>query len=109
MRFPDEVLEGLGLDRALFMAANSPGSLWASWMALEGTGKVEKRVNMGCPKVVLDTSDPFHLALTAFVEAGGEVERNGERIAPRPGAGRAVGRERKAVRFSTVVSDTFRG
>lgn len=62
VRFLDEVLDGLGLDRPAYIA-NSMGSLWASWLALDRPERVAAMVHVGCPAVVLDTSAPLPMRL----------------------------------------------
>lgn len=62
VRFLGEVLDGLGLDRPAFVA-NSLGSLWAIWLALDQPDRVAALVHVGCPAVILDTSAPLPMRL----------------------------------------------
>ena len=62
VRFLEEVLDGLGLEAAAFVA-NSLGSLWASWLALDRPERVKAIVHVGCPAIVLDTSAPLPMRL----------------------------------------------
>jgi 2-hydroxy-6-oxonona-2,4-dienedioate hydrolase len=56
------VLDGLGLDRPV-VVANSLGSLWASWLAIEQPERVAALAHVGCPAIVLDTSAPLPMRL----------------------------------------------
>ncbi len=60
--FLDDVLDGLGLDRPAFVA-NSLGSLWAMWFAIDRPARVSALVHVGCPAIVLDTSAPLPMRL----------------------------------------------
>jgi pimeloyl-ACP methyl ester carboxylesterase len=60
--FLGEVLDGLGLERPAFVA-NSLGSLWAMWFAIDRPGRVAALVHVGCPAIVLDTSAPLPMRL----------------------------------------------
>lgn len=62
VRFLDETVQALGLDRAAFVG-NSMGSLWASWLALERPHRLAALVHVGCPALVLGTSAPFPMRL----------------------------------------------
>ncbi|WP_423980400.1 alpha/beta fold hydrolase, partial [Ilumatobacter sp.] len=62
VRFLLEVFDGLGLDRPIIVA-NSLGSLWASWLAIDRPDRVAALVHVGCPSVVLDTSAPLPMRL----------------------------------------------
>lgn len=62
VRFLEEVLDGLGLDRPAFVS-NSMGSLWTSWLALDRPERVAAMVHVGCPAVVLGTSAPLPMRL----------------------------------------------
>lgn len=64
-----EVIEGLGLQCPAFIA-NSMGSLWTSWLALEHPEKVAAMVHLGCPAIVLDTSAPFPMRLLSVKPLG---------------------------------------
>ena len=67
--FLREVIEELGLQRPAFMA-NSMGSLWTSWLALERPEKVAAMVHLGCPAIILDTSAPFPMRLLSVKPLG---------------------------------------
>lgn len=62
VRFLEEVLDGLGLDRPAFVS-NSMGSLWTSWLALDRPERAAAMVHVGCPAVVLGTSAPLPMRL----------------------------------------------
>ena len=62
VQFLDEVLDGLELNRPSFVA-NSLGSLWAMWLAIDRPGRVADLVHVGCPAIVLDTSAPLPMRL----------------------------------------------
>ena len=69
VRFLVEVLDGLGLDRPAVLA-NSLGSLWACWLAIERPDRVAALVHVGCPAVVLDTSAPIPMRLMSVRPIG---------------------------------------
>jgi pimeloyl-ACP methyl ester carboxylesterase len=62
VRFLCEVFEGLELGTPI-VVANSLGSLWASWLAMEHPGRVVAMAHIGCPAIVLDTSAPVPMRL----------------------------------------------
>lgn len=62
VRFLGDVLDGLGLARPAFVA-NSLGSLWAIWFAIDRPDRVAALVHVGCPAIVLDTSAPLPMRL----------------------------------------------
>jgi len=62
VRFLGEVLDALELDR-VSIVANSLGSLWASWFAIERPERVSALVHAGCPALVLGASAPLPLRL----------------------------------------------
>ena len=62
VRFLLDVFDGLGLDRPI-VVANSLGSLWASWLAIERPDRVAALAHIGCPAIVLDTSAPLPMRL----------------------------------------------
>jgi pimeloyl-ACP methyl ester carboxylesterase len=62
VRFLCEVLDGLGLDRAAFVA-NSLGSRWVMWLALDRPERVSAMVHVACPATVLGTSAPLPMRL----------------------------------------------
>jgi pimeloyl-ACP methyl ester carboxylesterase len=62
VRFLEEVLDRLELDRPAFVA-NSLGSLWVNWLALDWPKRVSALVHVGCPALALDSSAPFPMRL----------------------------------------------
>lgn len=62
VRFLGDVLDALGLEAAPFVA-NSLGSLWTSWLALDHPQRVTAMVHVGCPAIVLDSSAPLPMRL----------------------------------------------
>jgi pimeloyl-ACP methyl ester carboxylesterase len=60
--FLREVFDGLGLGRPI-VVANSLGSLWASWLAIDQPGRVGALAHIACPAIVLDTSAPLPMRL----------------------------------------------
>jgi pimeloyl-ACP methyl ester carboxylesterase len=60
--FLGDVLDGLGLDRPAFVA-NSLGSLWTAWFAMDRPGRVAALAHVGCPALALDTSAPLPMRL----------------------------------------------
>lgn len=64
VRFLLEAFDGLGLDRPV-VVANSLGSLWASWLAIDRPDRVTALAHIGCPAIVLDTSAPLPMRLLA--------------------------------------------
>lgn len=62
IRFLIEVLDGLGVERAVIVAS-SLGSLWSSWLAIDHPERIGGLVHLGCPAVVLDTSAPLPMRL----------------------------------------------
>lgn len=108
VRFLDEVLAGLDLDRPSFVA-NSMGSLWTIWLALDRPERVAGLVHVGCPAIALEASAPLPMRLLSVRPLGwllsrlqppspGQVERLSrivkELISPRPGARRPVAGDR---------------
>ena len=69
VRFLTEVFDGLGLDRPV-VVANSLGSLWASWLAIDQPDRVAALAHLGCPAVVLDTSAPLPMRLLSVRPLG---------------------------------------
>jgi len=69
VRFLTEVLDGLGLERPV-VVANSLGSLWASWLAIDQPHRVAALAHVGCPAVVLDTSAPLPMRLLSVRHLG---------------------------------------
>lgn len=60
--FLAEVLDTLGLERPVIVA-NSLGSLWATWLAIDRPQRVAALVHVGCPALALDTSAPMPMRL----------------------------------------------
>ena len=69
VRFLLDVLDALGLDRPI-VVANSLGSLWASWLAIERPDRVAALAHIGCPAIVLDTSAPLPMRLLSTRPVG---------------------------------------
>ena len=69
VRFLDEVLDGLGVESAAILA-NSLGSLWTSWLALDQPERVTAIMHVGCPALVLGTSAPFPMRLLSLRPLG---------------------------------------
>ena len=69
VRFLDQVLDALDLEQPAFVA-NSLGSRWASWLALERPKRVRALVHVGCPALALDTSAPFPMRLLSVRPLG---------------------------------------
>lgn len=67
--FLDEVLNGLGLHQPAFVA-NSLGSLWAMWFAIDRPDRVSGLVHVGCPAIALDTSAPIPMRLLSVRALG---------------------------------------
>ncbi len=67
--FLSQVLDGLGLERPVFVA-NSMGSLWTIWLALDEPDRVEAMTHIGCPAVILGTFAPFPMRLLAVPGLG---------------------------------------
>lgn len=60
--FLRQVLDGLELNQPVILA-NSLGSLWAMWLALEQPSRTGPMVHVGCPAIVLDTTAPLPMRL----------------------------------------------
>lgn len=60
--FLDDVCRALELEQVVIIA-NSMGSLWASWLALDRPSRLKALVYIGCPAIVLDTSAPLPMRL----------------------------------------------
>lgn len=56
--FLGDVLDGLGLGRAPFVA-QSIGGLWSIWLALDEPSRVQSLSCIGCPAALLGTSAPM--------------------------------------------------
>lgn len=74
VRFLLEVIDGLGLDRPTFVA-NSLGSLWAAWLAIDHPDRVAGLAHIGCPAIVLDTSAPLPMRLLSVRALGSLLMR----------------------------------
>ncbi len=62
VRFLIDVFDGLNIDRPI-VVANSLGSLWSSWLAIDHPDRVAALAHIGCPAIVLDTSAPLPMRL----------------------------------------------
>lgn len=60
--FLEGVLDALEIERGVIVA-NSMGSLWTMWLALDRPGRVERMVHLGCPALILDTGAPMPMPL----------------------------------------------
>ena len=60
--FMTDLLDGLGLDRADFVA-NSMGGLWTFWLALKQPERVKTMAQLGSPALVEGTMPPFPMRL----------------------------------------------
>ena len=69
VRFLTEVLDGLGLERPI-VVANSLGSLWATWLAIDQPERVGALAHIGCPAVVFETSAPLPMRLLSVRPLG---------------------------------------
>lgn len=69
VRFLEEVLDGLELPRPAFVA-NSLGSLWASWLALDRPERVARLVHVGCPALALGASAPLPMRVLSVRPLG---------------------------------------
>ena len=65
VEFLEQVLDGLGLEKPLFVA-NSIGSLWTIWLALDRPERVAAMSHVGCPATILGTSAPFPLRMMSI-------------------------------------------
>jgi pimeloyl-ACP methyl ester carboxylesterase len=72
--FLDQVVEGLGLDRPVFVAS-SMGGLWTTWLALDRPGRVPAIVYVGCPALILGTSTPLPLRVASIPPIGRLLRR----------------------------------
>ena len=69
VQFLTEVFDGLGLEQPV-VVANSLGSLWASWLAIDHPDRVAALAHIGCPAIVLDTSAPLPMRLLSVRPLG---------------------------------------
>ncbi len=60
--FLQQTLDALGIDRASFVA-NSLGSLWTTWLALDRPDRVSAVAHVGCPALWLGTAAPLPMRL----------------------------------------------
>lgn len=67
--FLEEALDALNLDRPIILA-NSLGSLWSSWFAIDRPSRVAALVHIGCPAIVLDSSAPLPMRLLSVRPLG---------------------------------------
>lgn len=67
--FLGQTLDALGLDRAVFVA-NSMGSLWTMWFALDHPDRVIAMAHVGCPAFILGTSAPLLMRLMSVRPIG---------------------------------------
>ncbi|MGE3511009.1 MAG: alpha/beta fold hydrolase [Vicinamibacterales bacterium] len=67
--FLEQVLDGLGLARVGFVA-NSIGSLWCLWLALDRAERVACMSHVGCPATILGTSAPLPMRLLSVPLVG---------------------------------------
>lgn len=74
VQFLEEVIDGLNLDRPAFVA-NSLGSLWANWLALDRPRRVAALVHVGCPALALDSSAPLPMRLLSVRPLGQVLTR----------------------------------
>lgn len=69
VRFLLQVLDALGLEQPVFVA-NSMGSLWTTWLALDEPHRVAAMTHIGCPALILGTSAPLPMRLMSFPPVG---------------------------------------
>lgn len=67
--FLEQMLDALDLERSL-LVANSIGSLWSIWLALDRPDRVVAMVHAGCPAFALGTSGPLPLRLLSVPLVG---------------------------------------
>lgn len=67
--FLADTLDTLGLEQ-VGIVANSLGSLWASWLAVDQPHRVSALVHVGCPAVALGTSAPLPMRLLSVPVLG---------------------------------------
>lgn len=60
--FLEALLDALQIDRATIIA-NSMGSLWTFWLALDRPARIERMIHVGCPAHLFDTGLPLPLRL----------------------------------------------
>lgn len=69
VRFLGDVLDALELPAPPFVA-NSLGSLFTSWLALDRPGRVSALAHVGCPAMALGTSAPLPMRILSVRPAG---------------------------------------
>jgi pimeloyl-ACP methyl ester carboxylesterase len=69
-----QVVQQLGLERPVFVA-NSMGSLWTTWLALDQPNLVAAMSHVGCPAVWFGTSAPLPMRLLSVRGLGGAMMR----------------------------------
>lgn len=69
VQFLEELFDGLNLEQPA-LVANSLGSLWASWLALDRPNRLRALVHVGCPAALLDTSPPLPMRLLSMKVLG---------------------------------------
>ena len=74
VRFLDQALDGLGVDRAAFVA-NSYGSLCSTWLAIDRPDRVTALAHVGWPAIALDTSAPIPMRLLSVRRLGRAMTR----------------------------------
>jgi pimeloyl-ACP methyl ester carboxylesterase len=72
--FLEQVVDGLELDRPVFVAS-SMGGLWTTWLAFDRSARVPAIVYIGCPAMMLGTSAPFLLRLGSIPPLGRLLRR----------------------------------
>lgn len=96
VRFLVDVLDALGIGRAA-LVANSMGSLWSIWLAIDRPDRVAAMTHVGCPALALGTSAPLPMRLLGV-----------------PGIGRLLMKlsppsRRQVERFARVVGEDLGG
>lgn len=61
----EDVCRSLELEQAAFIA-NSMGSLWTSWLALDRPKRIKALLHIGCPVIILNTSAPLQMRLLSI-------------------------------------------
>lgn len=67
--FLTQVLDRLGLDQPMIVA-NSMGSTWSTWLAVDNPTRVEAMVQIGSPAWILETSAPMPMRLLSVPPIG---------------------------------------
>lgn len=79
--FIEQALDKLGIEQPVIVA-NSMGSLWTFWFALERPQRVKKMIHIGCPAMLLESGGPLQLRALG-VPVIGRVLRFFERPTPK--------------------------